>query len=242
MHGNHETLAIGWCDDGTTDGKFTEGLVYTTMSAPAIGIPIARAIRVQGNQIGRQRQALLDMWADEVGTDWLLWVDSDIALTTEVLKKLWDTADKNDRPVVTGTYFISKENERSLMMPMPALFDEVGQSFAYRHPLPTDAVIRVDSAGFGLLLMHRSIVPAMREKHSGQSLFAELPGAGDRYASEDMQFFRKMKAAGIPLYAHTGAMVKHMKRFALDAEYYRMYWASARIVADPDQAPGQPQA
>ncbi len=24
----NETVSIGWCDNGTTDGKFTEGLVF----------------------------------------------------------------------------------------------------------------------------------------------------------------------------------------------------------------------
>ncbi len=27
-HSNKETLSIIWCDNGNTDGKFTEGLVY----------------------------------------------------------------------------------------------------------------------------------------------------------------------------------------------------------------------
>jgi len=123
MHSKNETLSIGWCDNGMSDGKFTEGLVYTIiMGQDPKNIQVHNAIRVQGNQIGRQRQSLFDLWADSVKTDWLLWVDSDIVLTQDVLKKLWDTADKLTRPVVTGVYFISKENEQALMMPMPALF------------------------------------------------------------------------------------------------------------------------
>jgi hypothetical protein len=35
-----------------------------------------------------------------------------------------------------------------------------------------------------------------------------------------------MKEAGIPLHAHTGATVKHMKRFAFDEEFYKLYWAT----------------
>ncbi len=232
MHDNHETLAIGWCDNGTTDGKFTEGLVYTMLNAPAIGVSIQRAIRIQGNQIARQRQALLDLWSDQVGTDWLLWVDSDIALTADVLKKLWDTADPRDKPVVSGTYFVFKLGEGPLTMPMPALFDDVGSGLAFRHPLPHDEVIRVDSAGFGLLLMHRSIVPAMRGKYPDQSLFAQVERPGRDYVGEDIQFFRRMKAAGIPLFAHTGALVQHVKRFDLDVQYYRMYWTLAQAAAD----------
>jgi cellulose synthase/poly-beta-1,6-N-acetylglucosamine synthase-like glycosyltransferase len=67
------------------------------------------------------------MWYDKVKTDWLLWVDSDIVLTTDVLGMLWKIADKNTKPVVCGTYFISKQMESSLMQTMPALFHEVSE-------------------------------------------------------------------------------------------------------------------
>ena len=103
----NETVAVGWCDNGTTDGKFTEGLMTAVLAGPANGMAIHTSIRVQGNQIGRQRQVLFDHWADKIKTDWLLWVDSDIVLNLDSMKKLWQTADKINRPVVIGVYFIS---------------------------------------------------------------------------------------------------------------------------------------
>jgi hypothetical protein len=39
-------------------------------------------------------------------------------------------------------------------------------------------------------------------------------------------FFRYLKKAGVPVHAHTGARVKHMKRFSLDENYYKLYWGS----------------
>jgi hypothetical protein len=35
------------------------------------------------------------------------------------MAKLWKAADKINKPVVSGVYFISKENEGSLMKPFP---------------------------------------------------------------------------------------------------------------------------
>ena len=222
---NKGTLALGWCDNGNTDGKFTEGIVSVALQAPANGIPITHSMRVQGNQIGRQRQVLFDYWADQIKTDWLLWIDSDIVVNMEVVAKLWDTADKIGKPVVSGTYFISKENEGTLAKPYPALFFDVDeQTIQHVHPLPHNEVIKIDSAGFGFVLMHKSIIPKMREKFPDQSMFAELEHVGDKYVGEDIVFFRKMQEAGIPLHAHTGALVKHIKRFSLDVGYYDMYW------------------
>ena len=216
-------VMLCWCDNGTTDGKFTEGIAYTLITRP---IPIVSAMRVQGNQIGRQRQNALEHWYDKTDLDWVLWVDSDIVLTEEALQKVWAVAEKNTRPVVTGTYFISKENEGSLMAPYPAVFNWVeGDEYkiAYLHPLPKVAVIKVGSAGFGFVLMHRNAVTKMREVHGAVPYFNET-GVGEQFVSEDINFFRLMHTAGVPLYTHTGALVKHMKRFVLDIEYYKMFW------------------
>lgn len=226
MIGKNDTVTLGWCDNGLTDGKFTEGLMTAVVAGPANGIIINGSIRVQGNQIGRQRQALFDHWANTLKTDWLLWVDSDIVLNIETLQKLWKAADKITRPVISGTYFISKENEGTLMRPFPVLFNDVDDhTIVYHHPLPHDQIIRCDCAGFGLVLMHKSIVPKMREANPGKGMFMETgDGNDDHFVGEDIIFFRRLKAAGIPLHAHTGALVKHMKRFSLDHDYYALYW------------------
>jgi hypothetical protein len=229
MINNNETVLLGWCDNGTTDGKFTEGLVGVFVSGPSNNINLASAIRVEGNQIGRQRQALFDHWADNIKTDWLLWVDSDIKIDIHILKKLWEVADSKERPIISGTYFISKETDGSLMIPLPVLFNDVeGDEFqvSYCHPLPENVLLRCDSAGMGLVLMHKSIVPKLRKQYPKQSLFAEQEGVGSEYISEDVSFFRKVKKVGIPLYAHTGAIATHIKRFHLDLDYYNLYWNS----------------
>lgn len=225
-HSVKETICIGSCDSGLVDGKFMEGIVNTILWSQKNKINIVGKIRVNGNQIGRQRQVLFDGWADQDKTDWLLWVDSDIVLTPEAFKLIWDVADKDTKPVVTGIYFVSKENEKTLMEPFPALFKEGKNKYELEiiTPIPTNAVIPVDCAGFGFLLMHRSIISKIRQANPGYSLFAEEEGIGNNYVSEDIVFFRKLKKAGIPTYAHTGAIVQHMKRFSLDFNYYSLYW------------------
>jgi hypothetical protein len=225
-HTTKETLTIGWCDNGSTDGKFTQGLLSIAMHGPQSGIPIVGALRVQGNQIGRQRQVLFDGWADQNQSDWLLWVDSDIVVTPEVVKILWESADKLSRPVVCGVYFVSKENEQSLMQPMPAIFinGETENEIRYVHPLPQNELIKVDCAGLGLTLMHKSVIDPLRKITEGYSIFAEKEGIGEQFVSEDIVFYKNLKKAKIPVYAHTGALVQHMKRFSFDVNYYGLYW------------------
>jgi len=222
---NKGNILLCWCDNGTTDGKFTQGVVYALLTS---GLPIRSAMRVQGNQIGRQRQNALDHWYNNTDFEWILWVDSDIVLTNEALQKLWSIADVKTKPVVTGTYFVSKENEQSLMTPYPALFSWTDDEYkiAYVHPLPENAVTQVGASGFGFVLMHRSAVAKMKEVHGDNTPFFNETGVGEQFVSEDINFFRLMYKANVPLYAHTGAHVQHMKRFSFDIEFYDLYWSN----------------
>ena len=195
-----DDILLCWCDNGQVDGKFTEGLIYTMLTSD---VPLVSAMRVQGNQIGRQRQNALTYWYDKTDIEWILWVDSDIHMTKEALELVWAAADKTERPVVTGVYFISKENERSMMTPYPAVFNWTDSDYqiAYLHPLPKDTVVKVGAAGFGFVLMHRSAVDKMREVHGETTYFNET-GVGEQFVSEDINFFRMMHKAGVPLHTH----------------------------------------
>jgi hypothetical protein len=225
-HSVKETITLGWCDSGTVEGRFTSGIANTIIEASKIKINIENTIRVNGNQIARQRQSLFDYWADLSKSEWLLWVDSDIVIDQHIIKMLWDVADKKTKPIVTGTYFVSNQNEQSLMEPVPSLYMETGDEFQTKiiHPLPENKVIPVDLAGFGLMLMHRSIINPVREAAGGYSVFGEKQNPGVQFVSEDVAFCRYVKKAGIQLYAHTGALVPHMKTFSFDKNYYNIYW------------------
>ncbi len=65
----------------------------------------------------------------------------------EAARLVLERHDKIARPVVSGVYFISKENEGTLMRPFPALFNNVSEfQIQYVHPLPDNEVIQVDQA------------------------------------------------------------------------------------------------
>jgi len=230
MHGKNESLTIIWCDAGSVDGLFADGIVKTILAMNSVGIQNVSSLRVHGNQIARQRQAGFDVWADTIKSDWLLWVDSDIVISPEVFKKLWNSADKLSVPVISGLYFISKKSEHSLMEPMPVIFNETGDEFSIEiiNNIPNDKVITADCAGFGFVLMHKSIIDPLRKVSPDYSLFAEKAHDTENFVGEDIAFFRNLKKAGIKLHVHSGAYVPHMKRFAYDINYHNLYWSSVQ--------------
>jgi len=225
-HSDKETVTFGWCDGGVVEGRFASGILNTMLEALRRGIKVSSSIRVQGNQIARQRQSLIDYWYDNMQTDWLMWIDSDIVMTTDAFQLLWDSAEKISKPLVTGVYFVSQENEQSLMEPTPAIYMNTDNKYVTRtiHPMPVNQLIPVDVAGFGFVLMHRSVVPRVREVAGDFSVFGENQQAANKFISEDVSFFRKAKEAGIQTYAHTGAHLQHLKTFSFDINYYNMYW------------------
>jgi hypothetical protein len=220
-----EKIAIGWCDNGITDGSFTESLVNIVLNSSKGGWEISETVRVQGNQIAVQRQTLIDYWFNNFKSDWLLCVDSDICLNMDAVKKIFDTANKNTHKIVSGIYFIAKEYNGSLPIIMPCIFDDVNDNLIkYHHPLPKESIIKVDCAGLGFVIIHRSVIKKLKDDYGSNSfLFSEIYEHGS-VLGEDISFFRKCKKTNIPVYAHTGAIVKHIKRVAWDMDYYALYW------------------
>jgi hypothetical protein len=231
MINKKEKICIAWCDNGTTEGKFTEGLLSVVLSEKLNKFPIDSFVRVQGNQIGRQRQVLIDHWYDDIKSDWLFWIDSDIVLTLDIWEKICTAADKNTHPMISGVYFIAKEEYGSLPVILPCIFDDIDEfSVKYHHPLPANQILKVDCAGMGLTIMHRSVITRLREEYgTEESLFSENNMVGDKFIGEDISFFRKCKKINIPLHAHTGAIAKHIKKMSWDLDYYGLLWNNMNI-------------
>jgi hypothetical protein len=223
-----ETLAIAWCDNGMVDGKFMQGVTDVMLHG---GVKVATTLRSQGNQIGRQRETIIKYWYENNKSDWLLWVDSDVVISPDNFKKLWDKRDADERPIITGVYFTTDTPEEPLMIPMPTLFefivqgDEVG--IKRIHPLPKNEFIQVGAAGMGFVLMHRNVVTRILEVLPNTPLFTEV-GVGKQFMGEDIFFFSLCDRADIPVWCDTSATVPHMKRFSFDVSYYDAFVGDER--------------
>lgn len=222
MGQKQESVSLAWCDNGNVDGLFMLGVTDVLLQS---GIKFVSTIRSQGNQIARQRDRLINHWYDSKKADWLLWVDSDVVISPETFRLLWNNKDRLARPMITGVYFTSDNPEEPLMIPLPTLFTfentEDGGVVSKRiHPLPENKLIKADAAGMGFILMHRDVVTKVKETMGDVRLFAEL-GKGDSFLGEDIYFFALCHQVGIPLWCHTGALAPHMKRFSFDHHYYK---------------------
>jgi hypothetical protein len=224
-----ETVSIAWCDNGMVDGKFMQGVTDVMLKS---GINFSSTLRSQGNQIARQRQTVIDYWYEKSKSDWLLWVDSDVVISPETFKLLWDNKDAKERPLVSGVYFTTDNPEEPLMVPMPTVFSFTNKGdgtfgLSRVHPLPKNQLIKVDAAGFGFILMHRSIVEKVKAVAPDGQMFMEM-GRGTKFIGEDIFFFALCDKAEVPLHCHTGALAPHMKRFSFDEHYYNAFFGKPK--------------
>lgn len=225
VHSPKEKIYIAWCDNGMADGYFVEGLVNTLIKSQGNGgIQFAGFARAQGIQIAKQRQGIMEAWKDST-VDWMLWVDSDVVLTPQIVNDLWAVADKNTAPVVSGVYFTFWRPEgTSVPTPVPTIFNVSPEGVSTPvHPLPENQLIEVDYIGMGLVLIHRSIFKKL-DPIFGGLYFNESMQPGGIFMSEDGSFCAKLREAKIPILVHTGIIAQHMKRFAVDLNYYNAYW------------------
>jgi hypothetical protein len=230
-----DKLAIAWCDNGMVDGKFMQGVTDVMLHS---GVEVTTTLRSQGNQIARQRDKVINYWYDNNKSDWLLWVNSNVIISPDTFRLLWDNKDIEKRPMVTGVYFTTDQPEETLMTPMPTLFDFVvndNQIGVKRiHPMPKNQLMQVGAAGMGFVLMHRSVVDRIRAVVPEGPLFSDI-GHGKNFLGEDIYFFALCDKADVPLFAHTGATVPHMKRFSFDINYYNAFMG-------PQEEPKKPKS
>lgn len=219
-----DDLTIAWCDSGMVDGKFMQGVTNVMLRS---GVTVATTLRSQGNQIARQREKIVNYWYENNKSEWLLWVDSDVVIDVDTFKLLWDNKDVEKRPIVSGVYFTTDQPEESLMTPSPTIFTftsnaENNVGIKRIHPMPKNQLIEIGAAGMGYVLMHRSVIDRIRKVLPKAPIFSDM-GHGDNFMGEDIYFFALCEKAEVPVYAHTGATVPHMKRFSFDVNYYNAF-------------------
>lgn len=212
-----DRITIGWADPGTVEGEFAVRLMMLAQQRSSL---IASFIRVEGSAlVSRQRNEIVSTFLDSTDSAWLLMLDADEVLSAQAFDKLVAAAHDTERPLVAGLYFGAFDQGGLIPTPVPLIYAAMDGKYAALHDYPIDQLIEVDAAGTGCMLIHRSILEAIRAtatEHEGSNWcwFNDGPING-HWFGEDLIFCRRVQAAGFPIHAHTGALLPHRKRFWL---------------------------
>lgn len=221
---SRDRVTIGWIDPGTVDGMFALSIANVNSERRD---RVHALIRVEsGGLLSRGRNELVARFLGSTTSEWLLMIDSDEQLGLDVFDKLVDAVHDKERPIVAGLYFGAWPGDY-YPTAMPLIFNRVPESTRFLPfvDYPADSVVEIDSAGTGCLLIHRSVLEAMRAAatpHEGENWcwFRDMPVNGDWF-SEDHYFCARAKDLGFKIHAHTGATLPHRKQFWLSERHHR---------------------
>lgn len=222
-----DKVSIGWIDGGQVDGLFAVSMLnlFTARNSR-----ISTVIRVGGSLLSRQRNEVVTAFLDDNDADWLFFIDTDEVISPEAFDKITDAAHDKDRPVVAGLYWGQFPGNDVYPSATPMVFriNETGR-YDPVWDLPSDAVIPIDAAGTGCLLIHRSVLEAMRVASNESPVgvheagrwcwFRDMPVAGDWFG-EDIYFSRRVRDLGFNMVAATGARLEHHKTYWLGERQY----------------------
>lgn len=212
---SENSITLAWCDTGMVYGEFTNSLLNLVMNNKKItGI-----IRSEGKNIATQRQEVIDFWLKEYqDSEWLLWVDSDIEFSEEDFDSLFLSANKNTRPVVAAIYLLLL-NKDANGTSLPTL------SFDYDSLESLSGINEVKSTGFGMILIHKSVVEKMHSAFGTKHLFnSPQENKHDEFVGEDIYFCKLLNEIEVPIHVNCDVFVKHHKTYALDKNYLNLFW------------------
>jgi hypothetical protein len=223
---NKDKIAVGMVNDGSINANLVVDLLQ---------IRGKRTERfdcfIQVSNIGlltRSRNLLVKNFLEQSNAAWLLMMDSDERLELETWDKLVFAAHEKDRPVVSALVFAAFFDNDVSLRPVPTIYRDLPESGLQAiDDYPIDEVIKIDAAGTGCLLIHRSVLLELQAKateNQGKDWAWFVDGAiGGRWFGEDLLFSKRLGSLGIPIHAHTGAICAHNKTFWLDQRHHKLF-------------------
>ena len=165
-----------------------------------------------GSLIYTSRNNLATM-AIQKEMDYVLWLDSDMIFSPDVLKKLLEDRDKGD--IITGIYY------RRVQPFKPVLFskldiDDSGCDWVGYDDYPEDEVFEIEGCGFGCVLTPVSAFVDVMAKFG--DMFAPIGGVG-----EDLSFCWRARQCGYNIVADPMIQCGHVGHYVVDKSFYETY-------------------
>jgi hypothetical protein len=182
----------------------------------------ARILKYSSANISNARNALVRTFLDQTQAEWLWMVDTDMQWEPEDLDALLEVADPVKAPIVGALCFGIEDG-----LLFPTLYawhkdEETDQIRIGRYvEFPEDAMFQVGATGAAFLLIHRTVLEAIRDKgFNGTFPWFQETEMGGKGCGEDVTFCARAGLLQFPVWVHTGVKVGHHKSYVLTADMY----------------------
>ncbi len=162
--------------------------------------------------------------AQQMLGDWVWMTDTDHRFEPDVVFKMVQLMEQYKTPVLSGVY-------RHKVLPFhPNLYvwnDNDGGGFVplieYDSSVPC---FRVDAAGGGCLLVHRSVFARLKKAYPDTGPFNHIGHYG-----EDLSFFLRCREQGIPVYATPHVETTHLRLHGItEHDYVPAWWGESQDI------------
>lgn len=230
-----EKVVIGYLHPGSYSAGFGESLLdlmqYDASTHRRVTEGGGRlSFRASANLAG-PRNRVVETFLAYNRADWLLFLDSDMTFDPDLVERLLEYADPEKAPIVGGLCFGFDDNG-DVLPTLYGFLDEDDQPdklqvVRYKEWVP-DSMYQVAGTGAACLLIHRSVLEAMRDFDHPRGKkgfndafpwFQEMEHNG-KPVGEDIAFCWRAIQAGFPVYVNTAVQLGHVKDRVLTMESY----------------------
>jgi hypothetical protein len=195
------TELVGYC--------FVSGIHFAISRQESSNIYYARNLCLGGDLLRGPRQ---QPFGGELDYDYLMWIDSDQVFTPQQFQRLLE----HQQPIVAGVYLMSDGQHLATVREWDEAFFARHGHFQFMTLADLEGqteLIPVSYTGFGFMLIRRSVFESLEYPW----FRSEAQRIGDvvEFASEDVSFCLRAKAAGHTVYIDPTVRVGHEKRVIL---------------------------
>ncbi len=229
-------VQIAYCHSASVSHSWHNSLMNMVAYDKSIGMNLIGSAPYQVNCSGPHglvegRNLAAKHFLEETEHEWLFWIDTDMGFEPDSLDRLMTVADQDERPVVGGLCFALKQltpdgTSGWRTGPAPTLFGLAKNKqgtigFFSRSVYPRDSVVQVAGTGSAFILIHRSVLEQVRDKH-GEAWYDLISYEDGKTISEDLSFCWRVGDLGRSIWVHTGVKTTHHKTIWVGEEDYAM--------------------
>lgn len=174
-----------------------------------IGFEVGSLVYNARNNLARQ--------AIKAEADYVLWLDSDMVFSPDLLQRMMKVSKENDIDFLTGLCFRRKPPYT------PCLFDKLerlengaGASYTALMSVP-DGRFKVGGCGFAGVLMTTDVILSVSAKFGGR-MFDPMPGFG-----EDVAFCWRARQCGYDIWCDSEIELGHVGNCIVTRKYFEAY-------------------
>ena len=239
-----DRVVIGYCHPTEVSAFFHESLLglvmYDINHNQRVVNGGGRIERYSSANITNSRNGIVRSFLDDTTASFLLFLDTDMKFEPDLVDRLVDAAIDHGAPIVGGLCF--GVDDGNLFATLYQMVQEEGDKYPHMvryNDWPADEMFEVTATGAACLLIHRTVLEAMREKYPDPYPWFQETVLGDGPMGEDVTFCIRARLLDFPVFVHTGIEVGHAKTQILTLDMYRKQRALEAMHGTRDHGAGE---